>query len=41
MTEAIADIVLLGPVRAGKSTVGRLLAQRLDLPQISIDEVRW
>ncbi len=41
MAESIADIVLIGPVRTGKSTLGRLLAQRLDLPQISIDELRW
>jgi shikimate kinase len=41
VTEPISNIVLLGPVRAGKSTVGRLLAQRLGLPQISVDEVRW
>ena len=41
MTESTADIVLIGPVRAGKSTLGRLLAQRLDLPQVSVDELRW
>lgn len=41
MSESIADIVLLGPVRAGKSTLSRLLAQRLELPQVSVDEVRW
>ena len=41
MTESIADIVLLGPVRAGKSTLRRLLAQRLGLPQVSVDEVPW
>jgi len=35
------DIVLIGPVRAGKSTQGRLLAARLDLPQISLDDLRW
>jgi shikimate kinase len=41
MNESIADVVLLGPVRTGKSTLGRLLAQRLGLPQVSVDEVRW
>ncbi len=41
MTESIADIVLIGPVRAGKSTQGRLLAQHLDLPRVSVDELRW
>lgn len=35
------DIVLIGPVRAGKSTQGRLLAARLGLPQVSLDELRW
>jgi shikimate kinase len=33
-------IVLIGPVRAGKSTLGRLLAQRLGLPQASLDQLR-
>jgi adenylate kinase family enzyme len=41
MAKSIADIVLIGPVRAGKSTQGRLLAQRLDLPQVSVDKLRW
>ncbi len=34
------DIVLIGPVRTGKSTLGRLLAQALGLPQVSLDEIR-
>ena len=41
MSELISDIVLIGPVRSGKSTLGKLLAQRLNLPQVSIDELRW
>jgi shikimate kinase len=36
-----ADIVLIGPVRAGKSTLGKLLAEKLGLPQVSLDEVRY
>ena len=40
MTESISDIVLIGPVRAGKSTLGQLLAQRLGLPQVSVDKLR-
>ncbi|MEO0409294.1 MAG: shikimate kinase, partial [Cyanobacteria bacterium P01_A01_bin.135] len=36
-----SDIVLIGPQSAGKSTVGELLAARLDLPQVSMDELRW
>jgi adenylate kinase family enzyme len=30
-------ILLIGPLCAGKSTVGRLLAEKLDLPQSSLD----
>jgi hypothetical protein len=36
-----SEIVLLGPVRAGKSTIGRLLAERLGVPQVSLDDLRW
>jgi adenylate kinase family enzyme len=32
-----SSIVLIGPLCAGKSTVGRLLAEKLRLPQISMD----
>ncbi len=35
------DIVLIGPVRTGKSTIGNLLAEKLGLPQVSLDKVRW
>ena len=35
------DIILIGPVRTGKSTVGKLLSERLLLSQVSLDEVRW
>ncbi|HEU4321569.1 MAG TPA: hypothetical protein VFS21_00335 [Roseiflexaceae bacterium] len=34
-------IVLLGPFRAGKTTLAKLLAARLGLPQVSLDDVRW
>ena len=30
-------IILIGPMKAGKSTVGKLLAERLDLPYVSLD----
>ncbi|EDX83128.1 hypothetical protein S7335_306 [Synechococcus sp. PCC 7335] len=36
-----SDIILIGPQTAGKSTVGALLANRLNLPQCSMDEHRW
>jgi adenylate kinase family enzyme len=35
------EIVLIGPVRAGKSTLGSLLAERLVVPQVSLDDARW
>ncbi len=34
-------IILIGPMSAGKSTIGALLAAALDLPQFSVDEHRW
>lgn len=34
-------VVLMGPVRAGKSTVGGLLAERLGRPRLSMDAVRY
>ncbi len=34
------DLVLIGPIRAGKSTLGRLLAARLGRPQVSLDALR-
>ena len=36
-----SDIILIGPQTVGKSTVGELLAERLGLPQYSMDEQRW
>ncbi len=36
-----SDIILIGPVRTGKSTIGKLLAERLGLPQIALDDLRW
>jgi shikimate kinase len=37
----ISDIVLIGPPLAGKSTLGKLLAEKLNLPQCSLDALRW
>jgi hypothetical protein len=34
-------VVLIGPLAAGKSTVGAELAQLLGVPICSIDDVRW
>ena len=36
-----SDIVLIGPIGVGKSTQGQLLAERLTLPQCSMDKLRW
>ncbi|MDQ4075252.1 MAG: shikimate kinase [Chloroflexota bacterium] len=36
-----SDIILIGPVRTGKSTLAKLLAERLHLPRYSLDELRW
>ena len=36
-----SDIILIGPIGAGKSTVGSLLDTRIGLPQCSMDEYRW
>jgi shikimate kinase len=36
-----AAIILIGPLGAGKTTVGRLLAEKLGLSQCSLDDVRW
>ncbi|UUV18111.1 hypothetical protein NRK67_12535 [Fusobacteria bacterium ZRK30] len=35
------DIILIGPVGAGKSTIGKLLSEKLDIPQASLDDIRW
>lgn len=37
----MTPILLIGPVRSGKSTQGRLLAEALGLPQASTDALRW
>jgi hypothetical protein len=36
-----STIILIGPMSAGKSTVAKLLAEKLHLPNYSIDDVRW
>lgn len=34
-----SEIILIGPFGVGKTTVGRLLAEKLGLPQVSLDNV--
>lgn len=36
-----ATIVLIGPISAGKTTIGALLAEKLGVPQYSVDDHRW
>ena len=36
-----SDIILIGPIGTGKSTLGELLSARLGLPQCSMDDYRW
>jgi shikimate kinase len=35
------NIILIGPIGAGKSTIGRLLAERLGRPEVALDQLRW
>lgn len=35
------EIILIGPIGAGKSTVAALLSGKLNLPQVSMDELRF
>lgn len=36
-----SNIILIGPVRTGKSTVSQLLAEKLGLPRVALDDLRW
>jgi shikimate kinase len=39
--ELSPTVILIGPICAGKSTVGALLAARLGIPTYSVDDHRW
>jgi len=39
--DSVEDIVLIGPVAVGKTTVGRLLAAELAVPLVSMDDHRF
>ena len=41
MENIAAPIVLIGPVSVGKSTIGKLLSEKLGLPNCSVDDIRW
>ncbi|MCA0455824.1 MAG: shikimate kinase [Chloroflexi bacterium] len=34
-------IILIGPISAGKTTIGELLSKRLKLEWVQLDEIRW
>jgi shikimate kinase len=36
-----SDIILIGPEGTGKSTIGKLLSKKLNIPQFSMDKIRW
>src|SRR5579875_3150200 len=36
-----SEIILIGPMGAGKTTVATLLAEKLNLPRVSLDDVRF
>jgi hypothetical protein len=38
-THRYPDVVLIGPAGAGKTTIGMMLAERLGLPSICLDEI--
>jgi shikimate kinase len=40
MSKTNSDIILIGPVRTGKSTLGKLLSETLGQPQVSLDKLR-
>lgn len=40
MSRNISDIILIGPISTGKSTLGKLLAEKLGIPQCSMDDIR-
>ena len=35
------NVIPIGPIGAGKSTLGRLVAEALGVPQISMDDIRF
>jgi shikimate kinase len=37
----LSDIILIGPIGAGKSTQGKLLSEALGLPRCGMDEIRF
>ena len=40
-TQEPSEIILIGPKLTGKTTIGRMLADALGLPQMSLDNLTW
>ena len=36
-----SPIILIGPIGYGKSAIGQLLAEKVELPRYSMDNLRW
>jgi len=39
--KAKKDVILIGPVGVGKSTVAKILSGYLNIPLASLDDIRW
>ncbi|MFL1677043.1 hypothetical protein [Paenibacillus dendritiformis] len=37
----MSNIILIGPILTGKSTLADILSQKLGYPRCSVDDVRW
>jgi len=37
----MSNIILIGPVRTGKSTIAQLLSVKLGIERVSLDDLRW
>jgi len=35
------NVILIGPLAAGKSTIGKLLGEALNVPALELDDLRW
>ena len=35
------QVIILGPLNVGKSTLAKILAQKLDMPRCCLDDIQW